>query len=55
METNLDKIKKLSRENEKENWKFRTFLKWCDLPEEKIDTIVHQLFRRVSKKILSIP
>ena len=51
METNLYRIKKFSRKNEKENWKFRTFLKWCDLPEEKIDSIVHELFQEVSKKI----
>jgi len=51
VETDLNKIKKLSSKNEKENWKFRTFLKWCDLPEGKIDSIVHELFQKVLAKI----
>lgn len=51
METNLNRIKKLSRKKEAENWKFRAFLKSCNLPGEKIDSIVHDLFRDVSGKI----
>lgn len=51
METDLNKIKKLSEEREEENWKFRTFLKCCDLSEEKIDSIVHELFRSISERI----
>jgi len=37
MKTDLNKIRKLSKEKEDENWEFRSFLKGCDIPEEKID------------------
>ena len=51
METDLNKIKKLSKEKEDENWKFRSFLKGCDIPSEKIDSIVHKLYQKVSSGI----
>jgi len=38
METDLNKIRKLSKEKEDENWEFRSFLKGCDISEEKIDS-----------------
>ncbi len=49
METDLIKIKKLSIEREDENWYFRTFLKGYDI--EKLDSIVHKLFKQVSGAI----
>ncbi|MCD6223503.1 MAG: hypothetical protein J7J73_01190 [Deltaproteobacteria bacterium] len=51
METNLNKIRKLSKEKEDENWEFRSFLKGCDISEEKIDSIVHKSYQKVSSEI----
>ncbi|GAI19918.1 unnamed protein product, partial [marine sediment metagenome] len=51
METDLSKIRKLSKEKEDENWEFRSFLKGCDIAEEKIDSIVHKLYQKVSSEI----
>ncbi|MBA7537581.1 hypothetical protein ES705_29850 [subsurface metagenome] len=51
METDLSKIRKLSKEKEDENWEFRSFLKGCDISEEKIDSIVHKLYQKVSSEI----
>ena len=51
LETDLDKIKELSKEKEDENWKFRSFLKECDISIEKIDSITHKLFKKVSSEI----
>lgn len=39
METDLNKIKKLSKKKEDENWDFRSFLKGCNIPSEEIDVI----------------
>ena len=35
METDLNRIKKLSEEKEDENWKFRSFLKVCNISSKK--------------------
>lgn len=51
METDINKIRKLSKEKEDENWGFRSFLKGCDISEEKIDLIVHELYKKVSSEI----
>ena len=51
METDLNRIKKLSKEKEDENWEFRSFLKGCGISEEKIDSIVHKLYKKVSSEI----
>jgi len=51
LETDLKRIRKLSEEREDENWKFRSFLKFCDHPPEKIDRVVHETCREVSAKI----
>ena len=51
METDLDKIKKLSKENEDKNWKFRSFLKECGISRDKIDSIEHRLYKKVSSEI----
>ena len=51
LETDLDKIKELSKKKEDENWKFRSFLKGSGISREKIDTIVHELYQNVSSQI----
>ncbi len=51
METNINKIKKLSREKEDENWEFRSFLKGYDISIEKTDSIVHKLYIQISSEI----
>ena len=51
METGLNRIKKLSEEKEDENWKFRSFLKVCNIPSKKMDLIVHRLYHHVASKI----
>jgi hypothetical protein len=49
METDLIKIKNLSKERKDENWYFRTFLKGYDI--KNLDSIVHKLFKHVSEAI----
>lgn len=51
IETDLNKIKKLLLENKDENWKFIYYLKTCDIPSEKIDSIVHRLYADISSAI----
>ena len=49
--TDLNKIKKLSEQNDRENWNFRAFLKGYDATIEKMDSIVHELYQRISSAI----
>ncbi|CAB1076074.1 hypothetical protein D1AOALGA4SA_3873 [Olavius algarvensis Delta 1 endosymbiont] len=49
METDLNKIRNLSKERADENWNFRTFLKDYDI--KNLDLIVHELFEEVSEAI----
>ncbi len=51
LETDLNKIKKLSEKNDKENWNFRSFLKGYDATIEEMDSIVHELYQRISSEI----
>ena len=51
IETDLKKIRKAAKEKEDENWKFRTFLRTCDISPEKIDSIVHKLYQQTSSEI----
>lgn len=51
METNLNRIKELSKKKEDENRRFRSFLKGCDIPSKKIDSIVHKLYQKISSEI----
>ena len=51
METDLKKIRRLSKEKNDENWNFRAFLKGYDIPVEELDAIVHELYEEVSSKI----
>lgn len=50
-ETDPVKIKNLSLAKEGENWGFRSFLKSCEIPEQRIDKTVQKLFKQVAKKI----
>jgi len=54
VETDLNRIKKLSKEKEDENWEFNFFLKVCNIPEKKIDFMVHKLYKKVSSEIEDI-
>lgn len=47
--TDLEKIKNLGQKNEDENFEFRSILKTKDY--NKIDTIVHRLYKTISEKI----
>ena len=49
METDLIKIKNISKEKEDENWNFRTLLKSYD--NRNLDSIVHNLFKQISESI----
>jgi len=49
--TDLNKIKKLSEQNNRENWNFRAFLKGDDAAIEEIDSIVYELYERISSEI----
>ena len=51
MEIDLNKIRKLSKEKEDDNWEFRHFLKVCDISEEEIDLSVQKLYQKVSSQI----
>ena len=51
LETDLNKIKKLSEKNDQENWNFRSFLKGYDATIEEMDAIVHELNQRISSEI----
>jgi Fe-S-cluster containining protein len=49
METDINKIKKLAKGKEDENWRFRTFLKAYDI--KNLDSIFHKLFKQISEEI----
>ena len=49
--TDLNKIKKISEQNNRENWNFRAFLKGYDATIEEMDSIVHELYQRISSAI----
>ncbi len=51
METDLNRIKRLSEKKEEENWQFRAFLKRSDMPLMRMDRIVHRLCEQVSSQI----
>ena len=51
LETDLNKIKKLSEKNDRENWNFRSFLKGYDAAIEEMDAIVHELYQKISSEI----
>ncbi len=51
LETDIHKIKLLATQQEKINWRFRSFLKWVDLSVEEIESVVQDIYRNVSGAI----
>jgi hypothetical protein len=51
IETDIKKIKKISKKKEDENWEFRSFLKGYDTDVEELDSIVQRLYYQVSAEI----
>jgi len=50
IETNLTRIRTLSRKKERENWEFRDFLK-RKCPSERLDFLLHRLYQDISAAI----
>ena len=51
VEIDLKRIKKAAEKKENENWEFRSFLKGYDIEVRELDSIVHGLFKEVSREI----
>jgi Fe-S-cluster containining protein len=51
IEKDLAVIKKIAKEKEDENWRFRSFLKQIDMKPEEVDVIVHDIYEEVSARI----
>ena len=51
METDLQKIKLLGEKRDRENWEFRSFLKFIDMETEELDSMVHSIYQEVSSQI----
>ncbi len=49
--TDLAIIAKISKQKYEENFRFRSFLKGYDGPEEEIEAAVHSLYQRISSEI----
>ena len=49
--TDILKIEELANKRERENWEFRAYLKGADFSGHRLDTAVHDLYRRVSEQI----
>jgi len=47
----IQKIRKLSKEKEKENWEFRSYLKGGDIPSKKLIQLFYELYQKVSSEI----
>lgn len=51
IETDLNKIKKIAKEKEDENWEFRAFLKNLDIERAELDAIVQKIADQITPKI----
>ncbi len=51
LELNIEKIEQIRKMKEKENLRFRTFLKGRD--DKKVDRIVHRLNEEIERQIIS--
>jgi len=49
--TDIKQIRQLSREKEGENWGFRSFLRDCKVPAQKIDYVVQKYYRKIADQI----
>lgn len=47
----IDRIKLLASQKEADNWGFRSFLKSCDIPSTRIDSIAHRIYNQVAAQI----
>ena len=47
--TDIELIEKIAEEREEENWRFRTYLKGCDIDE--VDEIFHRLYEEVAPQV----
>jgi Fe-S-cluster containining protein len=51
VETDLVTINLVGKQKEKENWKFRAYLKGLDIEADELDNIVHKLNKEVTSQI----
>jgi len=51
IETNLETINLVGKQKEKENWKFRSYLKNLDIRSNELDKIVHKINDEVTSQI----
>jgi Fe-S-cluster containining protein len=51
VETNLETINLIGQQKEKENWKFRSYLKNLDIRTNQLDKIVHKINDEVTSQI----
>ena len=51
VETDLEKIKLIGKQEEEKNWKFRSYLKGMNIEEEDLDKIVHEINKEVTSQI----
>ncbi|MFA6292504.1 MAG: YkgJ family cysteine cluster protein [Victivallales bacterium] len=51
LQTDLIKIRYYGKKNESKNLEFRSFLKWLDMDESEIDSIVHEINKEMADKI----
>jgi len=49
--SDIETVKKLAKEREDENWEFREFLKTSDIPDTELDSMVHEMYRKISEEI----
>lgn len=47
----IDQIKMLASKKEADNWGFRSFLKSCDIPSTRIDSIALRIYNQVAAQI----
>jgi Fe-S-cluster containining protein len=47
--TDIELIKKIAKEREDENWRFRSYLKGCDTGE--VDDIIHRLYEEIAPQV----
>ena len=51
IQTDLSKIKDYARKNEKQNWKFRSYLKFLDQTDAEIDSLVVEISSAITGRI----
>ncbi|MFZ1979574.1 MAG: YkgJ family cysteine cluster protein [Bacteroidota bacterium] len=51
IQTDLSKIKYYAQKNEKQNWKFRSYLKYLDQTDAELDSLVIEISHQITKQI----